>query len=235
MRKTKLDIINELNRRLAEFNQEIRISTLSDTELVLTSGIRLILESDIRKFIRRITNKKHTIWAENIDNLLAGRITETEIKSKLHAIGGKAVQEKYGALIRNNLNTGTPWNVGMKGNYPYSPGPRSAEFKHNISVKNSGSNNGMFGITMSVADKLAQSIRMKTLILEGKFTPNSNNRNTHWDACCNGTTYRSSWEALYAYLNETAEYETLRIPYILNDKEFIYIVDFIDHAEKIVI
>lgn len=76
---------------------------------------------------------------------------------------------------------------------------------------------------------------MRDKILTGKFTPNSNNRNTHWNSEFNGKKYRSSWEALYQYSNPKAEYETLRIPYIHNGKELIYIVDFIDHHSKIVV
>lgn len=75
---------------------------------------------------------------------------------------------------------------------------------------------------------------MKKKILDGSFTPNSNNRNTHWDSQYNGVRYRSSWEALYQCMNPTAEYEKLRITYTLNGNERIYIVDFIDHLKKVV-
>lgn len=75
---------------------------------------------------------------------------------------------------------------------------------------------------------------MREKILSGKFTPNSNNRNTHWDAEFNGKKYRSSWEALYQYHNPYAKYESLRILYTYNNKESIYIVDFVDHLNKIV-
>lgn len=234
MRPTKLDIVNRLNSLLARFGQSTRIVTLSNDEILLADGTKILSESSVRKFTRRISNVKHTIWVENIDRLLANTVTETEIKSKLSSIGGNAVQAKYGEAIRNNLNTGTPWNKDTKGNYPYSH-TRSELTRNKISKKNSGEGNGMFGTKMSDEEKAKKSKHMKQLILDGKFTPNSNNRNTHWNAYCNGTKFRSSWEALYAYLNETAEYETLRIPYILNDKEFVYIVDFIDHAEKIAI
>lgn len=90
----------------------------------------------------------------------------------------------------------------------------------------------MFGVKLSDADRLKKSVIMKQLILNGKFTPNSNNRNTHWKSTYKGQAFRSSWEALYACLNETAEYETLRISYTLDDREFVYIVDFIDHDKK---
>lgn len=75
---------------------------------------------------------------------------------------------------------------------------------------------------------------MKERILTGTFTPNSNNRNTHWVSKFNGKTYRSSWEALYQYFNPYAEYETLRLPYTHNKLNLIYIVDFIDHDKRIV-
>jgi hypothetical protein len=73
---------------------------------------------------------------------------------------------------------------------------------------------------------------MKEKILDGSFTPNSNNRNTHWNATWNDKLYRSSWEALYHQLNPSASYEELRIAYSHNNKEHIYIVDFIDHTTK---
>lgn len=73
---------------------------------------------------------------------------------------------------------------------------------------------------------------MRTRILNGEFTPNSNNRNTHWDSYYKDKKYRSSWEALYQYFDPSAEYETLRIPYIFENKEYIYIVDFVNHITK---
>jgi len=75
---------------------------------------------------------------------------------------------------------------------------------------------------------------MRSKILSGEFTPNSNNRNTHWKSEFNGKRYRSSWEAVYQYFNPLAEYEMLRIPYTFDNKNLIYIVDFIDHVNKVV-
>jgi hypothetical protein len=72
-------------------------------------------------------------------------------------------------------------------------------------------------------------------ILSGNFTPNSNNRNTHWDAYYNNKRYRSSWEALYQYFDPVAEYETLRISYFFENKEYIYIIDFINHKTKTIV
>lgn len=75
---------------------------------------------------------------------------------------------------------------------------------------------------------------LRSRILSGEFTPKSNNRNTHWDSRFNNKTYRSSWEALYQYYNPNAEYEKLRITYEYKDKNYIYIVDFIEYDKKIV-
>jgi len=75
---------------------------------------------------------------------------------------------------------------------------------------------------------------MKEKILSGKFTPNSNNRNTHWGSSYKEKNYRSSWEAVYQYHYPDAEYESLRIPYKFQGKECIYIVDFIDYNRKVV-
>jgi hypothetical protein len=60
-------------------------------------------------------------------------------------------------------------------------------------------------------------------------------RNTHWNSEFDGKKYRSSWEAIFQYFNPDAEYESLRILYSYKGKEFIYIVDFINHITKEVI
>lgn len=78
------------------------------------------------------------------------------------------------------------------------------------------------------------SVLMRNRILSGKFTPNSNNRNTHWESVYNNRKYRSSWEAFYQYVYPDAEYEALRIEYAYNSQNLIYVVDFIDHIRKVV-
>lgn len=75
---------------------------------------------------------------------------------------------------------------------------------------------------------------MKEKILSGKFTPNSNNKNTHWDSYYKDKKFRSSWEALYQFLYPNDEHEKLRIAYKFKEKTYIYIVDFINYNDKIV-
>jgi hypothetical protein len=81
---------------------------------------------------------------------------------------------------------------------------------------------------------VAASERVKASILNNKFTPNSNNRQTHFDVTFCGKQYRSSWECVYQSLNPHDEYEKLRIPYTLDGKTKIFIVDFVNHTLKTV-
>lgn len=76
---------------------------------------------------------------------------------------------------------------------------------------------------------------MKEKILSGEVTPNSNNRNTHWDSFYKNKKYRSSWEALYQYFDNAAEYEALRISYSFDNNNYIYIVDFVNHVTNTVV
>lgn len=234
MKLTAQQMVDRFNAKLIEHHQRTRIIDYSGTVIVLSSGITFN-GTDKDRFCNRLMNSKTTLWAENVDNLLNGDITVSDIKSKLSSIGGKAVQEKHGDSIRQNLNTGRPWNAGTKGQHIGTKGPLPQSVKDKISLKNSGENNGMFGIKMSDEDKSYRSELMKQKILNGEFTPNSNNRNTHWKSMFDGKAYRSSWEALYQYINQIAEYETLRIEYMFDKKTMIYIVDFVDHINKLVV
>jgi hypothetical protein len=228
--KRKMDLINN---RLVAYGQSTRIINLSTNSVVINTG-QIFNNNDAGRLIKRIMNTKVIDWVKNIDRILSGEISEKEIKAISFAIGGHAVQRKHGEKIKHQLNTGVPWNKGLKGNYPHHI-PCKETTKTKISEKNSGSRNGMYGKTLSVEHKEKKSRRMKQLILSGAFTPNSNNRNTYWEASLDGYKFRSSWEALYQYINEFAEYETLRIEYELNGIKKIYIVDFVDHQNKQVI
>lgn len=81
------------------------------------------------------------------------------------------------------------------------------------------------------------SLIMKTKIAEGKFTPNITNswtrKNIELDIGGIKTKFRSSWEAAYAVLNPTHQYEKIRIPYELNGITKTYIVDFADFENNV--
>jgi len=225
--------IERLNSRLLEFGQVTRVIEFGLGFLVLSTGHRLS-GNDFTKFKKRVMNSRTHQWVSNIDSLLAGTCTEKEIKSLLSAAGGRVCQIKHGSKIRKNLNTGRSWNAGTQGQAIGSLGPRPQSVKDAIARKNSGAGNGMYGKSMSDKDKKYRSRLMQSRILEGTFTPNSNNRNTHWQSTLDGIRYRSSWETLYQYHVPTACYEKLRIEYQFEGANKVYIVDFVDYENKTV-
>lgn len=85
--------------------------------------------------------------------------------------------------------------------------------------------------------KLINSIKMKKLISEGKFTPNITNSwaGSKCTLLINGNIkkYRSSWEAFFQIVNPNFEYEKIRISYKFEGIKHNYIVDFVDEHNKI--
>lgn len=78
---------------------------------------------------------------------------------------------------------------------------------------------------------------IKRAILEGKFTPQSNNYFDRRDEISSTVTginnYRSKWEKKFHEKNPNCIYEGIRIPYIHNNETKIYIVDFVDIESRI--
>ena len=226
---------DRLNERLARYNQCIRVMDFGKLKLKLSTGDTLT-QPEFSKFKRRVMNAKTDLWVKNMDSLVAGRVTEKEIKSMLAAAGGKAVHRLYPNLSEQNLNSGIPWNKGIVGKQiSWAKGLTKETDSRIEKFAKFGEKNGMYGVKMSDRDKQIRSDIMKTKILSGEFTPNSNNRNTHWDSEYDGKKYRSSWEALYQAINPLAEYEKLRIEYKIGASSKIYIVDFIDRGSRQVI
>ena len=185
--------IEKFNWLLAEAGQKVSAEKISTTEISLSNGVILTSNNEIITCKRRVMNGER-IWLLYFDSLYSLDYeirlqAEKECKSNISRKGGINCQKIHGDKIRSNLNTGIPWNKDTKGNYPYSV-PCSQETKKKISNANSGSKNGMFGTTMSADRKKQNSIAMKELILLGKFTPNSNNRNTHWNSYYKNIKYR---------------------------------------------
>lgn len=234
MKITNQQMIIRINNVLEYHNQTTRVVSYTGNCIVLSTGLTLT-DNSKHRFYKRIMNTRTDLWVSHIDNLLSGVVTDEEIKSKLASIGGKSVQAKYGSKIKENLNTGRPWNAGTKGQNIGNGKPCTPDMREKISERNSGEGNGMYGYRYTPLEKSIKSQTMRNLILEGKFTPNSNNKNTHWESMYNGKKYRSSWEALYQYFNPQAEYEKFRIEYTLSGVQKVYIVDFIDHSSRHVI
>jgi hypothetical protein len=231
-KKRSYDTIKQIiNDSLEKYGQQTRIIEMRKSKIVLSNGTVLSSHKDITEIKRRLMCD-HSLWLENFDNLLSGKITPKEIKSKLGVIGGINCQKLHGEAIKKNLNQGTPWNKGVTGVIKH--GPMSDETKRKISSANSGKGNGMYGKSLTVEEKAHKSKVMKQKILDGEFTPNANNRRSRLRDEYRGRKYRSSWEALYQYFNQNAEYEKLRIRYEINGEYHIYIVDFINEYSRVV-
>lgn len=246
MRRTKEEMIKDANQILNDFSQKLRIVEWTMDHLVLSNGTVLKTESEIKKCSNRVSSNSNPKFIENFD-IIYGLDEKSsnnclrEIKNEGCRKGGLSVQSRYGEKIKQNLNTGVPWNLGKKGQIAWHTG--LTKYDHpsimEISKAKSGKLNPMYGRKMSDEDKKYRSDLMKQKILDGEFTPNIHNSRTHWQAEYSGKKYRSSWEALFASLQffagfEELEYEKIRIPYTdKNGKDRVYIVDFVgEDSEK---
>ncbi len=250
-KKVKRDnaiILHDMNCRLELFGQTLRVveytggSSRNGAYVKFSTGKELYSNNAL-VCLRRIDNANDT-WINLIDLIYDSHDNGVDIIKQIKIQGsrrgGLSCQSKHSEKIKLNLNTGVPWNVGTAGNYPHTNFWQTGKTKYNddrlakLSVDRTGPGNPMYGSVMSEEDKLVKSSMMKQKILDGKFTPNSNNRHTHWDSQYNGAKFRSAWEAIYYSFNETDLHEKLRIPYIYNGQLHIYIVDFINHEKKTV-
>lgn len=231
--------IEKLNKKLKQAGQKLRIES-AGAVLRLSNG-RELTAGNRRLFLRRLGVSKHSFWAERIDRIYDGTPEESraavqEVKSTMSARGGKEVWAKHRDSLIKQWTGRTPANKGKK--MPKEELEKrqkywqSAEHREKCSKAKLGEKNPFFGKTHSEKTRAEHSQRMKKKILSGEFTPNSNNRNTHWDAEYRGQKYRSSWEALYHSWDSDALYEQLRIPYKYDGKESVYIVDFVNHDKQ---
>ncbi len=96
-------------------------------------------------------------------------------------------------------------------------------------IKQKNRNNG-------VGLKISEGI--KASILNGTFTPQSNNYYKQRETISSDLTgvrrYRSNWEKKFHEKNQHLLYEKVRIPYTFSGKDKIYIPDFVDIDAKIV-
>jgi len=226
------------NNILKSNNQNIRIVEWKSDYIKLSNGFIICGVIERNKFFRRIKGK---IYYNKIDDLYSGQDTSEIIKNgkrEASIRGGKACIEKHGDRIietaKENLR-----KFGYhfeKGHVPWCKGKTK---ENNISLKKLskdriGEGNPMYGKKVSDEAKLKQSKIMREKILNGEFTPNIHNSNTHWQVLYNGRKYRSSWEALFSFLHPNCLYEKIRIPYYYENKNRIYITDFVDDKNRII-
>jgi len=231
--------IKKFNNILRTQNQKLRAVKITGKQVKLSNNMVLESERQVRLCKNHIM-QGNIIWAQHFDKMYDNEdtieIIQFELGTKLlnegSSLGGINCQKLHGDNIaKYNLTGGAFFK---KGNKPWNKGLNKSNNKvmKKLSENRKGSGNPMYGVSMSDDDKLKKSKMMKQKILDGNFTPNSNNRNTHWESTYNNKKYRSSWEALYQSIFPDDEFEKLRIKYIFEGKEYVYIVDFVNHNTK---
>ncbi len=222
-------MIEKLNSKLRKSSQKLRVIEYSPSKLVLSNGFVINSKYGVISFRRRLLyNTTTSIYIDVIYTPSGVDCDVIEyIKLKNCINGGKLCQKYHGDKIRLNLNTLPPWNKGLT--------KETDNRVKSISDSKIGSLNPMYGKIHTDETKSHLSKIMKDKILNGEFTPNIHNSNTHWQCEYNNQKYRSSWELVWHYLNPSYEYETLRLPYIYNGFTKIYITDFINHDDKVVV
>jgi hypothetical protein len=246
MRKSSKDVVSRYNDILKLHDQELRI--LSWSNIVELSNGTLLSDKNKKRLLRnRITKGSDAIL--NIMDILYGddvgliKRLLTENQHDRSTKGGKSVQLLYpniriqatencriagvkGLTYKHILENGA-WNKGLT--------KETSIGMAKLSNERTGSGNPMYGKPVSEETRRKQSKVMKDNIIEGRFTPNVHNSRTTTRVVYNGQKYRSSWEAAFQSVNPEYEYETIRIPYKLDDLDKVYIVDFVCHKNKIVV
>ena len=240
----QLQMLSKYNTLLQQNNLSIRIKSWNNT-IHLTSGITLDNIKEKRKFRQRVNSRYMVKYIDDIyiinkakdrDALVKEiKKSQTSRRNKIYWNNldeiSKEQKREHVRKIQSLVDYSTkpkivPWNKGKT--------KETDERILKISRQRSGSGNPMFGIRMSETEKQRKSLLIKERILTGEWTPHVHNSRTHWECVFDEKKYRSSWEALYASINPTEEYEKIRIPYIFKNKENIYIVDFVNFKTRII-
>jgi len=152
----------------------------------------------------------------------------------------KNIQEKDMLCKNPNCNNKTKF-IKLHNRYPNGRKKYCSDkcMFENRSIMQMGENNTSHKMSNETRKKVAsnQSKLIKERIKNGKFTPNITNSWCHSMCKININNaiknVRSTWEAFFYLVNPSLLYEKIRIPYIYNNKQHNYIVDFIDEENKI--
>lgn len=112
---------------------------------------------------------------------------------------------------------------------------REEKFRNTIEANGK---NKKYNISNKKETREKISKKLKEKISKGEFTPDITNSWCHSrvEIELNNKIYkfRSSFEALYWLQFQNLSYETLRIPYVFNNENHTYILDFIDYSKNII-
>lgn len=245
-KKTRLSlntIKNNCNKILIDSGCILQILEIKRNIIILNNNKKIETTKERQEFLRRIKSK---YFIKDFDILYGNNKEESEkilkkIKSHIALIGYNSTsyesKQKFlkyastkGRISHLKNKKGSPcWAKGKTKDTNTSLKKISERMKtnENPSIK-------YYKKIFTEKYKKNISEKLKTKILNGEFTPNSNNRNTHFDSLCMGKKFRSSWEAVFFFFNKDCLYEKIRIPYIYNNKKYIYITDFFDNKNKII-
>lgn len=237
-------IIARYNDKLCALAIQLRILDWLPGKLQLSTGVVLTDSREIARFRTRLSSgasisifdELYSLSDENarISMLAAfNRSRASDFHSqRWHMLSASEQRDRLTRMwsgitpetIKNRRQP-VPWNAGQT---------KLTDERLAINSRNrTGSGNPMFGTAMSDEHRTAKSRLIKSRIASGEWTPHIHNSRTHRDCKWQNMSYRSSWEAMYASLNPTHEYETVRIQYIDDiGNPSTYIVDFVDRANQ---
>ena len=241
--RTKHEMMYDFNKILLEQGcKHTIIDVKSHSHIKFSNGFTINNKSEVNRFID-IFNKYKLNWFPSLSWWFDFPVSHEKrdsflkyIKIKNGGIGGKSAWDTEEKRQKNSnaMKGKTPWNKGIKTNKPsWIAGKNKYNcdiIREKFSENRLGDNNPMRKRGgFSEKEKKEQSERVKKLILDGKFTPKSNNRLTKMDSVVFDKKFRSSWEAAFWYKNQHMLYEKVRIKYMSElGKERIYITDFVD-------
>jgi hypothetical protein len=155
----------------------------------------------------------------------AHRYMSANAKDRKSYLSGQTIEARRKSAEKNRgrlVSTETRQKISKSLKNKWSePG-----YRENIIYKNK-----LSGTPQRISQGIKQSI------LDGKFTPQSNNYFNCRDEISSNITgikrYRSKWEKIFHEKNPNCLYESIRIPYLYKNKNKIYIVDFVDMSSRI--
>lgn len=236
-------IVESYNSKFTQHQLTVRI--VSWTREVIKLNTNVSLEgTERRKFQSRSKSKMILPHFDVIYSIADSSVRDGEVQAIQAAHASKTNKQHWNSLpdderevrvnrMRQIQKLSPPYNQ-RKPRYQWNLGKTKDTDDRllQMSISRKGAGNPMFGRFMSEDEKRRKSELIKSRILTGEWTPHVHNSRTHWQCIYNDRKYRSSWEAMYAYLNPTDEYEKIRVQYEFEGKRKIYIVDFVNHATK---
>lgn len=233
------------NQALEGVGANLRIDVYNPSGLTLLSNGMELDRSEFLRFERRV---KSPYFSKVIDSLYSldrdmSKAALKEVKRECSMFGAKANLERNREAFISRGVIGLQiarerGNCGYKkGNVPFNKGKNkdNSELYAKMSADRTGAGNPMYGRVRGPEYRALKSRIAKELIRSGKFTPNVMNSRTSKSLLWNGRKYRSSWEVIFARCNPSYSYETLRVPYSFEGRDRNYLVDFVDHEQKIAV